>query len=317
MNARWTAIGLAVLASVLTLAQDVFPGRDWYHGWQYATVLAIAIFFMATYAWSARTGRDGTAGRRIALALAGAIAVAIAGLLSGLIGPDTVTIVGAPGTVVPVPDVGVAAFFGTADPASIARGDAPVTLRRPGVEARSVGAWPLPLGMSVVFTEMRPAAYIVARDARDNHLTITQPNNPAFLSPVVLFRQSQTIRAKAFPMDTFAVPASHRIAHILYFGAADLAEFRHGAPGATGDGAVLAVSDDAGVSKGITIAQSGTDVSIAGMRLTVTLGRYPVLLVASGPQPAVTIAGVLLFLAGMAWAFAARVPASTPSNSQT
>ena len=41
MSARSTAFAFAVLAIALTLTQDVFPARDWYHSWQYTTIVAI------------------------------------------------------------------------------------------------------------------------------------------------------------------------------------------------------------------------------------------------------------------------------------
>jgi hypothetical protein len=39
------------------------------------------------------------------------------------------------------------------------------------------------------------------------------------------------------------------------------------------------------------------------LRITVTLGTYPVLQVASAPQPLVMIGGLALFLAALAWSF--------------
>jgi hypothetical protein len=325
VSSRTTAIALAIVAIGLTIAQDVWPARDWYHSWQYIALLALTIVVMAGYAWGARTGSDGVAGKRFALALAGAIVTAVAGLLSGLIGPDTVTVVGTPGTVTPIPDLGVAAFFGAADAASIARGDATVLLRKRGEGPLEIGTQPTPLGLSVVFTQLRPAAYVVARDAHGNRLTVTQPNNPSFLSPVMLFRQQQQIRDKTFPMDTFATPAEHRITRILYFSAADLAAFRHGLPSSVANqpGAVLSVADDAGNARGLTIAGSGIPTSIANLDLTITLGSYPVLLVASAPQPAVMLGGILVFVLASVWALFVRrgplpaVNASSPSLTQT
>jgi hypothetical protein len=302
MSSRALAIVCAIVAIGLTVVQDLQPARDWYHSWQYIALLALAIVVMIGYAWSARGGADGTSGRRIALALVGAIATTVAGLLSGLIGPDTVTVVGTPGTVTPVPDLGVAAFFAPADPASIARGDANITLRRRGDGPLEVGPQPTPVGLSVVFTQLRPAAYVVARDARGNRLTVTQPTNPSFLSPVMLFRAQQQIRDKTFPMDTFATPAAQRITRILYFSASDLAAFRHGlGGGGNAPGAVLSVADDAGNARGLTIAASGLPVHVADLDLTITLGTYPVLVIASAPQPIVMIAGIALFVLAGLW----------------
>ncbi len=144
---------------------------------------------------------------------------------------------------------------------------------------------------------------MVARDLHGNRLTVTQPNNPSFLSPVMLFRQQQQIRDKTFPMDTFATPAAQRIARILYFSAADLAAFRHGVPGAANEpGAVLSLADDAGNERGLTIAASGRPATVGGLNLTITLGTYPVLVIASAPQPIVMIAGIVLFVLACAWA---------------
>jgi hypothetical protein len=283
----------ALGAIALTLAQDAFPAQDWYHGWQYITILGIAMCVAASSAWNARRGTG--AARAFAVALVGALLVSGAGLVSGLIGPDTVTVVGTPGTVAPVPDLGVAAFFGAADAATIARGDAPITLRRRG-GAVEVGRVPRPFDLSVVVAQPHPAAYVIARDEAGRRVTITQPNNPSFLSPVLEFRQVQPIRDRSFPFDTFAVPALHRIVHTLYFSATDLAAFRH--TDAAAGGVIVSVSDEAGKELGLTIAPSGREIAVADLRLTITMGTYPILIAAAAPQPLVTIAGLIVFLGG-------------------
>lgn len=323
MNARATAIAFALLAIVLTLAQDVAPAREWYHAWQYVAILAIAIDVIAVHAWNAWSGREGPNGKRIAVALAGAIAVGMAGLLSGLIGPDNVTVFGTPGTVTPVPDLGAAAFFAPADPQTLPNGDATVTLRRRDAPPVEVGPHPVPVGLWVAFTQQRPAAYVVVRNERGERLTITQPNNPSFLSPVILFRQQQQIHDRTFPLDTFAVPARNRVVHVLYFSPADLAALPHDPSSAlpTQPAAILSVTNDAGAQQGITMAPSGRETEIGGMRVTLTLGTYPVLVAASAPQPLVTLGGLALFLIAGAWALfagrAAKSAVSSPSYSQT
>jgi hypothetical protein len=303
VNARATAIAFALLALVLTAVQDVYPGRDWYHAWQYTVVLAVALLVLATHAWRAWRGLEGPHGKRFALALAGAFAVGVAGLLSGLIGPDDVTVFGTPGTVTPVPDLGAAAFFAAVDPATLPRGDATVTLRRRDAPPAEIGPRPTPIGLWIAFTQRRPAAYIEVRNERGERLTITQPNNSSFLSPVILFRQQQQIHDRTFPLDTFAVPALGRIVHVLYFSPADLAAFPHdpSTPLPTEPGAILSVTDEAGAQLGITMALSGHATDIAGMRVTLTLGTYPVLEAASAPQPVVMLAGSVVFLIGGIW----------------
>ena len=322
MSARATAVAFALLAIGLTVAQDAVPARDWYHSWEYTLIVGIAILVMIVHAAHAWRGGDEPHGKRVAVALAGAIAVAVAGLLSGLIGPDTVTFIGTPGTVTPVPDLGGAAFFAPADPQTIPRGDAMVTLRRRNAGALDIGTRPLPVGLAVAFTQLRPAAYVVVRNDRGDRLTITQPNNSSFLSPVILFRQSQEIHGRTFPLDQFAVPAEDRMVRILYFSPADLAALRNepGAPAPHGPGAILSVTDDAGAEHGIAMAVSGHETTIGGLHVTVTLGTYPVLQVASAPQPFVVLGGVLLFFGAWAWALigsrqlAAAAAASPPSR---
>jgi hypothetical protein len=303
VNARATAFAFALPAIVLTVAQDVLPARSWYHSWQYTVILALAILVMAVHAWRAWRGGDGPRGRRVALALAGAVAIALAGLLSGLIGPDDVTVVGTPGTVTPVPDLGAAAFFPAADPQTLPRGDAQVVLRRRDAAPVSVGTTPVPIGLWVAFTQLRPAAYVIVRNARGERLTVTQPNNSSFLSPVILFRQAQQIHDRTFPLDTFAVPGQARVVHVLYFSPADLATFPHD-PGASlpsQPATILSVTTDAGTQQGITMAPSGRDTAIGGLHVTLTLGTYPVLQLASAPQPFVVIAGLALFLIAGIW----------------
>lgn len=303
MSARGTALLAAVGAIGLTLAQFVAPARDWYHSWQYAALLAIALAAIVGYAWPAWRGADGTAGKRLAWAMLGALAVGIAGLLSGLIGPDTVTVIGTPGTVTPLPDLGAAAFFPAVDAQSLARGETSVTLRRRNAPSVEIGERPVPLGLAIVFTRARPAGYVVARDAAGNRLTVTQPNNSSFLSPVILFRESQPIRGQTYPMDTLAVPAAQRIVRVLYFSAADLAALRRDNPGAaSGESVVLSVTDEAGRQRGLTMAPSGSAARVGDLTLSVTLGRYPVLVVASAPQPAVTLAGTIVFVLAALWA---------------
>lgn len=304
MNSRVTTILVALGAIGLTLAQDVRPGLDFYHTWQYAAILTIAIIVLVPYVLSARTGGDGPAGRRLAIGVAGALVTAVSGLVSGLIGPDTITVGGSPGTVTPVPDLQAAAFFSPADPQTIARGDATVELRKKGADPIPVPAGGrLFLDTSIVYVTSRPAAYIVARDARGNRLTVTQPTNPTFLSPVLLFPQNQPLRDKSYPLDTFATPGVHRIARALYFSADDAQTFNH--LGSKQPALVLSVNDDAGKTIGLTIAPSGRDVAIGDLHITATLGTFPQLVVASAPHPALLVIGLLVFIGGVG---AALVP---------
>ncbi|HEX3463471.1 MAG TPA: hypothetical protein VHS78_05410 [Candidatus Elarobacter sp.] len=304
MSARIAALAVAALVIALVVAQDVYPQTPLYHTWQYALALAIGLAVVLAYANGARRGQDGVAGKRLLLACAGAVVVAVAGLASGLLGPDTANVIGTPGTVTPVPALGAAAFFAPVDAGALARGDAGVTLRRRNAAeiALSPGARRI-LGESLVELEPRPAAYVEAFDARGAHLTITQPVGTAFLSPVLLFRDRQRIGAFDVPFDTFATPARHRVLRALYFTPEQLRQFAHGgsAVDASQPAVIVTAADDTGRQLGITIAASGRTIEIAGVRLRVTLGTYPALTIASAPVTWALIAGIVLFVAGIAW----------------
>lgn len=302
MSARRTAILIAAIAIALVLAQDVYPSTPLYHTWQYALALAIALAVVAAHANAARRGDDGANRRRTLLAMLGAAVVIVAGLAAGLLGPDTAHVVGTPGTVTPVSGLGVAAFFAPADADVIARGDADVVLRRRnGPQIALDGARHRILGESLLLLEPRPAAFLEAWDARGRHLTITQPTNASFLSPVLLFRERQRIGELDVPFDTFATPARHRVFRALYFTPHDLAGFRHDFARQTHPALVVTASDDAGNPLGITLASSSQDVTLAGVRLRVTVGTYPALAVAAAPPTWALIGGIALFALGLAW----------------
>jgi hypothetical protein len=297
MSDRLALGALAVAAIAATLAQDVVPGLDAYHGWQYATGLAFAAIVLLAAMWRAlRSGRSG--GRRFAFALAGALTVTIGGLASGLLGPDTITVRGTPGTVTPVPDLGVAAFFGQTDAAGIAAGNAAITLRsRSAAPVDIVPGHPIYGSMSVEYLVPAAAAFIDAHDANGNHLTITQPQGAAFLSPILLFPADQPIHGKSFPIDTFAVPAFARIVRTLYFSAADEKMFPHA--DFKGPIVLFSMTGDDGAQVGLSIAESQKPVKLGGITLEATIGTYPRLAVASAPPLAASSIGVAAFLAGL------------------
>jgi hypothetical protein len=319
VSARIAALAVAALVIALALAQDVYPQTPLYHTWQYALALAIGFAVVLAYANGARRGEDGVAGRRLLVAIAGALIAGLAGLASGLLGPDTASVIGTPGTVTPVPALGAAAFFAPVDASSLARGEAGVTLRRRNAPEVTLapGARRV-LGESLVELEPRPAAYVEAFDARGAHLTVTQPVGTAFLSPVLLFRDRQRIGAFDVPFDTFATPARHRVLRALYFTPEQLRGFVHAGTAVDGSrpAVILTAADDSGKQLGITLAASGSTIALAGIRVRVTLGTYPALTVASAPVTWALVAGIVLFLAGIAWSAIPPRRAAAPAQPQ-
>ena len=314
MISRESALAVALAAIALVAAQIVFPTLDFFHTWQYALVLAILVWVLGVTAFDAF--RAGGSGRAMGIAFLGALVVTVVGLASGLLGPDTARVIRVPGTVAPIPDIGAAAFFSGAEPATIARGDASVTVRRlrhsdvvvaPG--ARKF------IGAAVLLLEPRTVAYLEAWDERGNHLTITQPTGTSFLSPILLFRDQQAIAGVPHPVDAFTLPGAQREIKAVYFTPAQAASLP-GTPGPPGVGAVLFAifSGNARAAPSIVVGRSGQTVASAGVRLRATLGRYPQLVVASAPQPEGLALGVLLFLGGLIATLVRRRPAAAPAE---
>jgi hypothetical protein len=300
MSERAPAFAAAVIAIVLGVAQDIVPGQAFYHSWQYALALGVAVLVVATSCLGALRARGGRRSYAAALALAGAAIVGVAGLASGLLGPDTTQVIGTPGTVVPVPALGAAAFFGATDVDAIARGDASIVLRMRGRAPIDVSAGHHLLGESILGVDPRPAAFLEAWDTNGAHLTITQPTNASFLSPVLLFRDHQRIGAFDVPFDAFATPGRARGFRALYFSPKDLANFKHAVADTTKPALILTAADDHGTPLGITLVPSGNSATIAGVRVRATLGTYPALSIASAPPAWALVAGGLCFVLGVA-----------------
>ena len=304
MISRATALWAAGGGVALALAQDVVPGAALYHTWQYALAVAVVLTIAALAIVPAWRGRIGARGRWLAVALAAAAALDVAGLASGLLGPDTARIIGDPGTVTPIPALGAAAFFGAADADTIARGNAGVVLRRRGAAAlRIAGAGHRLDGESILGLDARPAAFIDAWGARGEHLTITQPANASFLSPVLLFRQRQRIGEFDVPIDGFATPGRARVFRALYFSVHDLANFHRSVADLSHPALVLSVADDSGRPGGIVLLPSGQTVTIGGVRVRATIGSYPALSIASAPPVWALALGLPLFALGIAAGF--------------
>ena len=319
MISRAAALWAAGCGVALVIAQDVVPGAALYHSWQYALAVTVVLAIAALSIIPALRGRIGSRGPWLAAALAAAAAIDVAGLASGLLGPDTARIIGAPGTVMPIPALGAAAFFGPADADTIARGNAEVVLRRRGSAAlRIVAAGHRLDGESILGLDARPAAFIDAWDARGGHLTITQPANASFLSPVLLFRQRQRIGEFEVPIDVFATPGRARVFRALYFSPRDLASFHRTVADVSHPALVLSVADDNGRPAGIVLAPSGQTVTIGGVRVRATIGTYPSLSIAAAPPAWALAAGLPLFALGIAGSFVpsrARAAAVQPAGS--
>lgn len=308
-GSRRLALLCAGAIVALVFAQDFAPAWPGFHTWQYAAAVVLAAAGAGSYTWNARKGADGAFAFPLGVAMAGALVVAVAGLASGLLGPDTQTLERAPGAVAPLPEAGAAAFFPNVDSTSLARGDIGITLRRrDGSSLELLAGQRRFLGAAALVLEPHVAAYVEARDARGDHLTITQPTNAAFLSSLLQFPQAVPIAGQTLPADQFAIPSAHRQIKAFYF-SRDATSKAH-VRGFAGEDAVLfAVDDENGklVPNGIGLARSGDDIQLAGLRLRVTIGTYPGLAISAVPLPLALGLGSLC-LAGGVLAAVLRVP---------
>jgi hypothetical protein len=270
----------------MVLAQDAVPGHALYHyGWYNAIDAGLAVV-AALYL-------RGRATRATLLVMCGTAAVVIAGLGSGLMGPDTQTIVGAPGASVRNDDAGGSFIF------PLAESNAAVQLQRAN-SVISIGGGRRYSGGFIFWQQPRAVVYVNASDARGNHLTITQPTNASFLSPVLLMQQSTTIAGMNVNFDTFSVPALNRMVKAVLFSEQQAAQLRAD-PAIIGKPAVLfAVSNmkDQPLPGGIGIVASGGHKTIGGLNLQATVQSYPAIVVASAPYLPVLILGLVVFIIG-------------------
>ncbi len=284
MNA--TAI-LGALVVIGVAAQILVPGNPLFHtGWYNVGLAAAAI-------WGSLKAR------RMPLVAFGIAIIAFAGVASGLLGPDSRTVIGAPGTSVHVDEVGGSLLF------PLVQADAPVLLER-GSKAQPVGAWRI-TATAVLRRVPRSVVGIEAFDQRGAHLTITQPTGSAFLSPVLLMQSTQNIDGLNLPYDSFAVPAAHRIVKAVLFSQAQAASMPALA-GARSPVVLFDLEDDTGVSipRGLGVAPDGGSVVLGGVRLRPAVLTYPAIEVVSIPDLAVVAAGALAILIGLLLTWRAR-----------
>ena len=277
----------AALCIALVLVQDVLPANSWYHQGSYAGVL------IATLVWQWWLVRRYW---KYAVIVAGATIIGVAGLASALLAPDTQTVVRGPGESVPIADpAGVLQFPATRPPT-------PPLLRRPGRAdvAIDVGGRRTYLAAYILWAQPRTAAYVEVTDPRGARLTITQPTNTSFLSPVLLFRATETIAGTDHDVDSFAVPATHRSVRAVLFTAKQIATM----PRLASDprpGILFAVADESGklLPDGIGMARDGQTVTLGGVALRASIEPFPTVVIAAGPYLPLVALGLIVCLFGV------------------
>jgi hypothetical protein len=298
----------SVLLVVAVFAQDIVPTWPGFHDWRYAALLVALAMPALGYIGFARKGADDAFGGRCAIALIGALLIGVAGLACGLLGPDSVTLSRVPGTVAPLPDLWVAAFFPTTDADGIRMGDAALLLRRRGAPSREIVPGTRRFFCSYVLeSRLAHAAYVEARDERGGRLTITQPTGSTFLSPVLLFPSNVAIGGQTLPSDSFAVPAARRRVEVMYMSVQAVRNTRAGRGIGDHPAVLFAVDDDAGrlVPGGVAMSALGAQARVGGLVIQATAGTYPELVVSAVPSCAALWLGGGWWAAGSLWALGA------------
>ena len=273
---------LLVCAIAMVVAQVVYPGQPVYHaGWYNAVDIALLVV-------AAMQRR-----KRSIIALFGCAIVVLAGAAAGLMGPDTQVVIGAPGASTRSADVGGAFVF------PLAQSQEPVELQRGGGSV-SIGSGRRYTGGFMMWQTPRTVVYVDAADPAGNHLTITQPTNATFLSPVLLMQQSTTIAGMDVQYDTFSVPALRRNVKAVLFSEQQASQLRSNPPIVGKPAVLFAVSDNADrvLPGGIGLVASGDRKHIDGLVLGATVGTYPAVVVAAAPYLPVFAIGLVLFVAG-------------------
>ena len=290
-----------VVAAVVEIA---VPGRDVYHaGWFNVGLVALGANVLALARPALAAVRGYVASAAIAAVALGAVVAALATAASGLLAPDSRTVIGAPGQRVRVDELGASLVFPTAEATAQSLTAPEVLLDRGRHAPAGIGSHGRFAGSFVLRLRPRTVVFVEARDLRGAHLTVTQPSGAAFLSPVLLMQQHQTIAGFDVPFDSFAVPAAHRLVRAVLFTPQQAALMR-GLAGGEGAAVLFAVDDesDRPLPHGVDAVRSGATIGIDGLLLRPFVFEFPAVeIVAIPPLPAVVASGVLvlggLFLA--------------------
>ena len=287
---------LAATCVVAVALQDILPGQAWYHTGVYALAI-IALCIVMAWRLNKYRPRD-RAFNALVLICAAAVLVALAGVASGLLGPDTQTFSGAPGANVAVSEpAGTLRFPFYEDP------------RGGGQSVQFIGAHGEPIAIArrrytsayVIWSEPHPVALLSASDAAGHRLTITQPTNASFLSPVLLFTQTAKIGGRSLPVDSFSLPAVQRVVKAVFFPASTLALIQNRA--VNRPAILVAVENERGklLPGAIRLVPSGGRVTVAGVTIGAVIVDYPRVTIAAAPSLPILVLGIAGFVAGLVW----------------
>jgi hypothetical protein len=295
MRAGLPTLSAAIAVAAAALIFALRPFDSVFHHWQFA--VAAAVLGLALLAQGVAGVHQLDAQERFAAlgGIGGALLCAAMVVAAFAVGPPH-QLPGSPGQVTPLRP-GARLAIGFPDVTQTGNGlDAPGS-----VELLTGGAPPQPLhdgdmrkiGIYVLRVSTGPIALVRATAPDGRPVTVTQPSAGApFASPYLQFPFPAGQQAD----DYFAVPPLHRTVNVAYFPS-------YHDPSKGVDIAVpfllLQINEESGAPLYRGPAVSGRPVRQAGMVLTFTLGRYPVVTIASAPATTPLAIGILMIVAGL------------------
>ncbi|GAC1388139.1 MAG: hypothetical protein NVSMB31_01620 [Vulcanimicrobiaceae bacterium] len=296
-----SAVILALLSAILVVAQVVLPGTAWFHHGSYAALL-LTIGGLQLWAWRRSVRGKNLRANGLALVVFGSAVLILAGLASALLAPDAQTVVRGPGESVPLSEpAGVLQF--PIDALALP------LFHRPGhLDMSLSGAAGRYLPTYVFQIEPRAAASIQVADSHGRHLTMTQPTNTSFLSPVLLFAQTTDIGGHQLPVDSFAVPAQHRAVKAVLFAADAIARMGTNTARDPRPGVLFAVEDERGrvLPGAIGLARTRDTIALGGLRFRAEIITFPAVVILPVPNLPVVLLGLLLLATGAVMATVTR-----------
>ncbi|MBV8726408.1 MAG: hypothetical protein JO233_01375 [Candidatus Eremiobacteraeota bacterium] len=295
---------LAAVCIAAVVVQDVVPGKAWYHAGWYALVLA-ALNALLLWRLQKMFARHDAHALPMTPIVAGATLVTLIGLSAGLLGPDTQIYTGAPGATIPINEPsGNLRFPFNPD----AKQEVVIFEGRRGTRITLVPSRRRYVGAFVMWSAPRPVASVTAEDAAGHRLTITQPTNASFLSPVLLFSQTARIGGRTLPVDSFSLPAVQRIVKTVLFSPATLSQIQN--KPVSQPALLVAIEDERGrlLHGAIRLLPSGERVNTGGVTIGAVVSDYPEIVIAAAPDFPIVFLGAAFLIAGLIWYATIRSP---------
>ncbi|MBC5806821.1 MAG: hypothetical protein ACR2KS_12450 [Candidatus Eremiobacter antarcticus] len=290
MRAACTALCLSIVVSAVATISELRPYSAGLHRWQYTLAVALAGLALGALLAPLLRRRTWTA-RAAAASAAGGIVTAIAFVAAELLAGPPQRVPVAPGENYRPPHSSLLLTFPAISPEALSANGVAQTIVLSSARTR----WQLTpqqtvrIRSYVLRSDPWPAAYVSARSPHHEPETVTQPQNPAFVSPVLQFPSADK---DGMLVDQFSVPALHREVSVKYY------------PNLISRGidvpfVQFAIAQENGPTIASGVAVSGRPVSKGNMLLTFSLGTYPVVTIAGAPDPLLYGTGLALSAAGI------------------